>query len=419
MKQQATSPLRIAIVATCPFTTLQGSQVLISQHAQAMAARGHIVHIVTYHLGLPSLLCSHARGPAGEVHRIPPIPFYTRLRAGPSIGKPLLDALLALRLLVVALRERIDVFHAHNVEGVLAAWPVARLLRRPLVFHTHTLMEGELPAYFGNALVRRAMRRLGRWLDALLPRLADRSVVLSPEARAAFARLGAESDRLVVIPPGVEDRSLAPAAAQAAALRARYHLGDGPLAIYTGNLDPYQGLDDLLRAFARARNALPGAQLIIASHAAPIASLDLNGDGVQYIRVQSFEEVAALLGLSDVAVCPRPACLGYPIKLLNYMSAGKAIVCAAGSARGIIHLDSGYVYGDGDVDALAEGLIRLLADRPLAQRLAHNAHRYVRQLCWSALAGAFEALYRDLLHGGRAVPADSAPANVMPEARTR
>ncbi len=410
------TPLRIAIVAACPFPTLQGSQVLIGQHAQAMAARGHIVHIVAYHLGLQSPLSLQEKGLGGEVriHRIPPIPFYTRLRAGPSIGKPLLDLLLALKLLAIALRERIDVFHAHNVEGVLSAWPVARLLRKPLVFHTHTLMESELPAYFGNALVRRVMRRLGRWLDALLPRLADRTIVLSPEARAAFARLGTEWDRLMLIPPGVEDRFSKSTVAQASALRARYHLGDGPLAIYTGNLDPYQGLDDLLRAFARTRSAIPSAQLIVASHASPIASLDLGGEGVRYIRVQSFEEAAALLSLSDVAVCPRPACLGYPIKLLNYMTAGKAIVCAAGSARGLVHLDSGYVYLDGDVDALAEGLIRLLTDRPLAQRLGRNARRYVRQLRWSALAGSFEALYRDVLHRRQAVP-----ANVMREARTR
>jgi glycosyltransferase involved in cell wall biosynthesis len=414
MRQQAASPLRIAVVAACPFPTLQGSQVLISQHAQAMAARGHSVHIVAYHLGLSFPLSSQERGLGGEVHRIPPIPLYTRLRAGPSVGKPLLDLLLALKLLAVALRERIDVFHAHNVEGVLAAWPIARLLRKPLVFHTHTLMEGELPTYFANALVRRAMRHVGRWLDALLPRLADRCVVLSPEASAAFARLGAKSDRLVVIPPGVEDRFSTPTVSQASALRARYHLGDGPLAIYTGNLDPYQGLDDLLRAFARTRRVLPNAQLVVASHATPTALLDLSGEGVRYIHVRSFEEAAGLLGLSDVAVCPRPACLGYPIKLLNYMTAGKAIACAAGSARGIVHLDNGYVYRDGDVEALAEALIRLLTDRPLAQRMGYNARRHVRRMRWGALAASFEALYRDLLRSGQAIP-----TNVMREARSQ
>ena len=450
----SSTPLRIAIVAACPFPTLQGSQVLIRQHAQAMAARGHIVHVVAYHLGLAEQV------DGVQVHRIPAMPFYTRMRAGPSTGKPLLDALLAIKLLAVARRERIDLFHAHNIEGVLAAWPVARWLRKPIVFHTHTLMEGELPTYFGTPIARRMARAIGRWLDATLPRLADRTIVLSPEARSAFARLGTPWDRLVYIPPGIEDRpvELAPltvrvpceaspwdadghreacpepcpergrrgsrrdAAAEqtgnaygieigdhAETTRARYNLGHGPLAIYTGNLDPYQGLDDLLHAFSEVRRSVPDAQLIIASHTVPDASLNgklhrmcLSGDGVRTIRVRAFDEAAALLAVSDVAVCPRPACLGYPIKLLNYMAAAKGIVCAAGSARDITHLHNGTIYPDGDVTALAAGLVRLLTDRALAQRLGRNAHQTVQRLRWSTLAESFDALYHDLiLQNGR------------------
>jgi glycosyltransferase involved in cell wall biosynthesis len=400
------NPLRIAVVAACPFPTLQGSQVLIRQHAQAMAARGHAVHIVAYHLGLRARQSSATQAPVGDgyrLHRIPAIPFFRRMRSGPSIGKPLLDLLLALKLFRVARRERIDVFHAHNVEGVLAAWPAARLLRKPIVFHAHTLMAAELPAYFESAIARNLAARIGRWLDACLPRLANCTIVLSQEARAAFAGLGTPQDRLVHIPPGIEERQFG-VRATAGDVHARYKLGDGPLAIYTGNLDPYQGLDDLLCAFSRVRRAVPLAQLIIASHATPNGSLDLSGDGVRYLPVRDFDEAAALLAAGDVAVCPRPACFGYPIKLLNYMSAGKAIVCAAGSARGIDHLDNGYVYPDGDIEALAAGLIRILSDPSLAVRLGRRAAQNIERYRWSILAESYEALYCSLLRDAAASP---------------
>ena len=410
-------PLRIAVVAACPFPTLQGSQVLIRQHAEALAERGHAVHIVAYHLGLPLLLPTRESGAWSEgarmrLHRIPRMPLYKRLRACPSAGKPLLDVLLMLTLFTVAARERVDVIHAHHVEGVTAAWPVARALGKPLVFHVHTLMEGELPAYFGQPLTRRLARLVGRWMDGWLPRLADRTIVLSPEARTAFARLGTPWERLVHLPAGIEDRP-APAAVSADAVRARHGLGSGPLVIYTGNLDPYQGLDDLRRAFVEVRRVVPDAQLVIASHAGPEAlrgPASWNAGGLRAVRVRDFDEVAALLAASDVAVCPRPACLGFPIKLLNYMAAGKAIVCAAGSARNIAHLDNGYVYPDDDAGALADGLIRLLCDPALAARLGRNALRTAGQLRWSTLAASFEELYFDLLETKDAVDATTGQA---------
>jgi glycosyltransferase involved in cell wall biosynthesis len=404
--------LRIAVVAASPFPTLQGSQVLVRQHAQAMAERGHTVHIVTYHLGLKSPHSEGERQPGGEgrihIHRIASIPFYNRMRAGPSIGKPFLDVLLTLKLFRVARREKIDVFHAHHIEGVAAAWPVARWQRKPIVFHSHTLMEGELPEYFENPAVRRVARRAGRWLDTYLPRLADCTIVLSREARATFAQLGNAWDQLVLLPPGIDDRPVA-VVTKPETLKAKYHLGDGPLAISTGNLDAYQGLNDLLRAFARVRCAVPDAELIIASHATQSdidrRAIDLSGDGVRFIHVHSFDEAAELLAVSHVAVCPRPACLGYPIKLLNYMSAAKAIVCAAGSARNIIHLDNGYIYADGDVGALATGLTRLLSDRALAGRLGRNAGVTAQHFQWKTLAESFESLYYSLMQPGEAGPA--------------
>lgn len=378
--------LRIAIIAACPFPTLQGSQVLIRQHAQEMAARGHDVHVVTYHLGTPEPI------EGVNIHRIPNIPHYKRLRAGPSWAKPFLDLLLMIKLFFVARREGIDIFHAHNIEGVAAAWLVARLLRKPLIFHTHTLMESELPTYYQSPRAKRIARHIGRWFDTYLPRLADFTITLSSEARSTLIQLGTRSEKLIYLPPGIETQNVERCDSPEA-LRVRYGLGNGPLAIYTGNLDAYQGLDDLLTAFALVHALIPDAQLIIASHDAPNSKLDLSGAGVRFFQVSDFQEAAALLDISNVAVCARPACLGYPIKLLNYMSAGKAIICARGSARDMEHMRNGFIYNDGDVNAFAIALTYILQYPSLARRLGDYARMTARQYNWSTLAEVYQALY--------------------------
>ena len=44
--------MRIAIVAACPFPLPRGTPVRILRMAEALADRGHEVHVVTYHLEL-------------------------------------------------------------------------------------------------------------------------------------------------------------------------------------------------------------------------------------------------------------------------------------------------------------------------------------------------------------------------------
>jgi hypothetical protein len=78
-------PVKILTVAACAFPTRQGSQVLIRQAAEALAARGHEV-IVACYAGGEDIPCGV------PIARAPRLPGSDRLRAGPSPAKPLLDA---------------------------------------------------------------------------------------------------------------------------------------------------------------------------------------------------------------------------------------------------------------------------------------------------------------------------------------
>ena len=67
-------------------------------------------------------------------------------------------------------------------------------------------------------------------------------------------------------------------------------------------------------------------------------------------------------------------CDGIPQKLLNYMAAGKGIVCSAGSAKLLEHERTGLIVPNGDVDAFAAAIVRLAAD-PRVLRMRWEARR--------------------------------------------
>jgi glycosyltransferase involved in cell wall biosynthesis len=204
------------------------------------------------------------------------------------------------------------------------------LTRVPVVYHAHNVMSDELDRYFRRPPARLLARQLGGWLDRRLPRRADGVVALS-EAVADHLRVhGVDSDRLQVVPPGAFPRG-----------EGRDVASSPPgsnVVVYAGNLDPYQDLDTLLEAMIEVRRAEPSAVLEVVTHAAcrrleqQSQRLGLSGQ-VRLIVVENYTAVRPVLERASVLVCPRTSWSGFPIKLLNYMAAGRPMVVGGGVGR--------------------------------------------------------------------------------------
>jgi glycosyltransferase involved in cell wall biosynthesis len=150
-----TRPLRIAMVAACPFPYSRGTPIRIYRMSEALANSGHEVHVVTYHLGQGG-----AAAPF-NIHRVPELKFYRKFSPGPSYAKLLLMDPLLTRVLFQVLRaQKFDLVHAHHYEGLLASLAVRPFTKHPVIYDAHTLLESELPSY-GAALPAGAKRTVG------------------------------------------------------------------------------------------------------------------------------------------------------------------------------------------------------------------------------------------------------------------
>ena len=384
---------RIAMVAACPFPCPRGTPVRVRRMAEALAGRGHEVHVVTYHLGRRDEALPFA------VHRIPPVSWYRRLAPGPTLGKVLLlDPMLAGTLRRLLATQRFDVIHAHHYEGLLVArWARGRR-PIPVVYDAHTLLETELP-YYGLGLPGRVKRALGRAIDRALPPRSDHVVAVSDTIRDLLVAPGlVPADRVSVVPSGVELEAFSPAPP---CPRPRAH---APELVFSGNLAPYQRIDLLVRSFRAVVDERRDARLVVVGSAS-LAEYDALAAelGVRdLIRTvaSDFRHLPAHLAEADVALNPRTACGGVPQKLLNYMAAGKPIVSFAGSGRVLEHGRTGWLVPDEDVHAFGEGVLHLLEHPRLAAELGANARgEVVRRYSWDHSATLVEAVYDRVTHG--------------------
>jgi glycosyltransferase involved in cell wall biosynthesis len=354
--------------------------------AEALARRGHEIHVVTYHLG------DDPPEAPFRVHRIREVPSYTRLGPGPSVRKlGQVDPLLAAKLVQVVSEHGLDLIHAHHYEGLLAGLWARRRTGAPLVYDAHTLLEPELPSY-DLPIPRPIVRRIGRWLDRNLPARADEIVAVTETIKSELVRAGGiPPARVTVVANGVEHewfrRAADPARVEA-----------GARIVFAGNTAPYQGIDHLLRSFVRVREARSDVRLTIATSDsfAPYEALahDLGIRAHVDVEPSSFDRLPQQLGQADVALNPRLRCTGVPQKLLNYMAAARPIVSYEGSRWILEHGRTGWLVEDGDERAFAEGVLRLLADPSLAASLAMTARDVaLERYDWDRMAARVERVY--------------------------
>ena len=342
--------LRIAMVGACPYPAPQGSQVFMRNTAQCLQSVGHDVHLVVYGYGVGA---DHS---GLHVHRAARVPFAAKTAPGPSFAKPFQDITLTFALRRVIEKHHIQVVCAHNYEALFAAL-LAR--KRPILYFAHNAMSDELPHFFHNA---RITEEIGRFLDRTFPRRAD--AVIAPHRRLAghLVVRGCAQEQVSVVPPPIDARLFEPAPVDPTA---------APPVIYTGNLDAYQNLPLLFNAMKLVRNKMPNTRLIIAT-AAKAEQLD-----AEIAPIMGFDALHRFLAQDAVFAAPRVSWSGYPIKMLNAMAAGKAVVACESAAYPITHEETGLIVPDDDVHAYAAALMRLIKEPGLRAALGAKARETI------------------------------------------
>lgn len=406
----------IAMVAACPFPANHGSAASIREMSDTLSDMGHDVHIVTYPMGQDDIRVRRAK-----VHRTDRFRPETNARVGPSGDKLFLDAKLLRLLCRVIRREQIDIIHAHNYEGALVGIMAKWLTRRPLLYNAVNLMSDELVSY---RFIRPAWlaRGMARALDRFTPMFPDHVTAVSPQLKDWFINHGVPERKVDFVPAGIEPELFDHPNPER--FRARYNTSAKPVVMYTGVLNSFQRIDYLLRAFAVVHKEQPDALLLMVSplvseaheseHKHLADELGIS-NSISWISPHTLADLPSYLALADVTVVPRPDCPGHPVKLLNYMLAGKPIVCFAGAAKGVEHLHDALIVADHDFEAFGRAILTLLKDKVLAAELGAKARETVlMDFDWRHICQKIECIYGRLL-GRSPISVTAAPSRARAE----
>jgi glycosyltransferase involved in cell wall biosynthesis len=173
------------------------------------------------------------------------------------------------------------------------------------------------------------------------------------------------------------------------------------------NLRPVKGLDDLIDAATRIRDAHPAVHIRVAGEGELRPHLEQRAREQRLVgRLQlvgAVTDVPSFLADVDIAVLTSHA-EGMSNAVLEYMAAGRAIVATAVGANVQLLEDGvhGLLVPARDPATLARAIDRLLRDPALGARLGAAARQRVRErYSLPAMVARFENFYERLIREGR------------------
>jgi len=307
----------------------------------------------------------------------------------------------SLSLFREARRMQPDLIHANSVRPALIAVPVARALRRPVLL----IVRDCLPP---SALTSRLQALLVGHSEGVIAISRHVAEVFDPEARAS---------RLIVSDDTFDLTAFDPTSFERDAARARLGIAPGtPVLVLVGQITPWKGQEEAIRALAAVRRAHPSATLLIVGEA-KFVSRATRYDNVAYLgrlqelaRELQLEDAVRFLGeqspigevlrAGDVSLVPsweEP----FGRVVVEGMAMGLPVVAtsAGGPAELIDDGVDGVLVAPRRPDALAAAITRLLDDPDLRGRIGVAARRaaVVRFGDKNRHASEVTALYREVL----------------------
>lgn len=264
-----------------------------------------------------------------------------------------------------------------------AATYAQRRRRAPLVTHLHSSLV-QIMETSRWSLRRRLLPEtlLQRTLERLQTQRSD--ALLSPSAQLLdWARELWSIDKLPaeVVPNTVDVGRVR----RLAAGEPPSELGsDGPLIVFTGRLEPRKGVHVLVEAMRSVWRTQPNARLALAGG----SDGEWNGRPmVEHLRLLAGEQVEQLLLLGHLSPERLFPCLAaadvvalpslwesFSLAALEAMALGKPLVATSNVFPPFVRADrNALLVAPGDPGALADSLVRLLADPDLRARLGEGA----------------------------------------------
>jgi len=234
----------------------------------------------------------------------------------------------------------------------------------------------------------------------LVPRLADRFILVSRFQRDYLRGLGIDVSRMALLYNPIDTTALRPSAQARARMRASFGLAESDIAIgYVGRMVAEKGIFTLAEAAEQLLAAAPDARIVWVGEGADLPELRARVEQSVQRRRHTFvswtADVQGVYTSLDIAVVPSQFPDPCPRVPVEAQACGVPVVCSSvgGLPETLLPEVSGLLVEPQDAAGLSATILRLVADPALRRAFGSAGREWVcANRSYERIAAAFEAL---------------------------
>lgn len=253
-------------------------------------------------------------------------------------------------------------------------------------------------------------RRFALWATKYCFDAADRIICVSAPLKDHLIKKWAiDADKIVVVSNAADTKTFG-SPYDTGSIRRRFGLTNEPVVMFVGGFYAWHDLPLLVESFASVVRQVPQARLMLVGdgRTRSVVEQTIAEHGLQHAVIMAgrvaHSQIPEMLAIADVAVAPNVAFFnghgGSPLKVFEYMAAGKAIVATkTGQVAEVIEEGrNGLLVEPRDAPGFANAITTLLNDPAERSRLGQNARQQaVEQHSWEHYSRKLEEIYLSVL----------------------
>ena len=369
--------MKILMIAPQPFLEERGAPFAIYHHIRALLSMGHEIDLVTYHIGKPVDL------PGLRIFRIPALPSIRQVKVGPSLAKMPLDLLVFFVAFWRLCATRYQCIHTHEEAGIIGVVLGAVFGCKHLYYMHSDLAQQVVSSEFTENPL---LIWLVEMVQKLIVRHADAIIAICPDIEISAKRMTKRTPIYMIENSAVDEDLAAPTPAEVAQLQQQLHLDEGPVLLYTGTLESYQGIDLLLHSIPAVHAQFPGAQYVLVGGKAEqvnrwqmLAQQLRISEVVRFVGQRPLAEMPAYMALADILLSPRSKGTNTPLKLYTYLRSGKPILATNIYSQTQVLSPQNSLLVEPTAAGLAQGALALLHDPQRAKAIGGNGRLFAEE----------------------------------------
>jgi glycosyltransferase involved in cell wall biosynthesis len=368
--------MKILMISPQPFFEPRGTPISVYQRLEALSALGHVIDLITYHVGKDIDL------PNVTIHRVRGVKVIQHVRIGPSRAKILLDVQIFFKAIRMLSGKRYDVIHSHEEASFFSMF-LAWIFRTRHLYDMHSVLSIQLTNFsFGNKPI---FVKIFEFLERMVLKTCHAVITVGPDLEQYVKSVGTDIRVVMIenIALHVYQTPVQPDEVKQLEKKLKFE-GRLPI-VYTGTYERYQGLDMALECVGIVRKKYPdvlfifvGAKVQQAQEWTEKAMRMGLGDHTLFLDVVPPEESMVYLACASVLISPRLDGTSTPLKIYSYLHAEKPIVATRITSHTQVLTQDTALLVEPNHTAFANGILQVLDDPKLAEWLGKNAHQLAR-----------------------------------------